>query len=304
MGSTIIKRANDTSNAHEVIVDRPDLFPNVFTMTYDQILSRTGSIAIKGYSNTGDRNNTTLTDFRSITGAPTGSKIWTKEQNVDYKFYANGVDRLNQLGVLESTTLDPFVDENPFVDQGATKDIIKFGFECMSNDAAGTSTPLLFRAFLTAGITDSNSGKLNAFQYMGRGETFFTYGGFERTIGFSFRIAAFSKDEMIPLYNKLNYLISQVYPDYSQNGIMRAPLVKVTIGDYLYRVPGFLESVNVTVDNATPWEINLDGDLAQLPKMLDVAISFKPIHDKLPRRSTPADRMALIANNNNIISNV
>jgi len=93
-----------------------------------------------------------------------------------------------------------------------------------------------------------------------------------------------------PLYNKLNNLISQVYPDYSDGGIMRAPLVKVTIGDYLYRVPGFLESVNVTADNATPWEINLEGDpgtdVLQLPHVVEVSVSFKPIHSILPKRQT------------------
>jgi hypothetical protein len=59
----------------------------------------------------------------------------------------------------------------------------------------------------------------------------------------------------------------------------------MTVGDYLYRVPGFLESVNLTIDNNTPWEINLDGDLAQLPQVVDVNLSFRPIMDILPRRS-------------------
>jgi hypothetical protein len=125
---------------------------------------------------------------------------------------------------------------------------------------------------------------------MGRGEEFFTYQGFSRTIGFSFRVAAGSRDELKPLYNKVNALISQVYPDYSPNqGIMRAPVVRVTIGDYLYRVPGFLESVNITIDNNYPWEVNLEksktGDVAELPQVLDISISFKPIMDTLPRRA-------------------
>jgi hypothetical protein len=125
---------------------------------------------------------------------------------------------------------------------------------------------------------------------MGRGENFYTYQGFERSIGFSFRVAAGSKDELKPLYNKVNSLVSQVYPDYSpKQGIMRAPLVRITIGDYLYRVPGFLESVNVTIDNNYPWEVNLEksqtGDIAQLPQVMDIAISFKPIMDILPRRA-------------------
>jgi hypothetical protein len=49
-------------------------------------------------------------------------------------------------------------------------------------------------------------------------------------------------------------------------------------------MPGLLENVNITVDNGTPWEINLDGDLAQLPQVVDVSVSFKPILSELPRR--------------------
>jgi hypothetical protein len=178
------------------------------------------------------------------------------------------------------------------------KDIIKFGFECMSNDTPGDSIMLLFRAFLTNGFTDNNTAVLNSFRYAGRGEEFHTYQGFTRSISFSFKIVAFSRADMKGNYSKLNQLISQVYPDYSPNtNVMRAPVVKVTIGDYLYRVPGFLESVNVTVDNAHPWEIKLsekEDDVQQLPMILDVSISFKPIHNILPRRQT-IDRVELIS---------
>jgi len=58
----------------------------------------------------------------------------------------------------------------------------------------------------------------------------------------------------------------------------------------LYRVPGFLENVNISVANDYPWEINLEksqaGDVAQLPQVIDIAVSFKPIFDILPRRAT------------------
>ena len=168
-------------------------------------------------------------------------------------------------------------------------DSIKLGFECLSNDDTSKYTALIFRALLSNGFTDNNSAALNSFRYFGRGEEFHTYQGFTREIGFSFKVAAFSRAELQPLYNKLNYLISQVYPDYSPNsGIMRAPVVKLTLGDYLYRVPGFLQSVNITVDNTTPWEINLENadDVQQLPHVVDVSISFKPIMNVLPQRST------------------
>jgi len=178
------------------------------------------------------------------------------------------------------------------------RDSIKLGFECVNNDNSQYSTALIFRALLTNGFTDNNSAALNSFRYMGRGEEFYTYQGFSRQISFSFKIAAFSRPELKPLYNKLNYLISQVYPDYSPNtNIMRAPLVKLTIGDYLYRVPGFIESINVTADNASPWEINLESSnqVQELPHVLEVAISFKPIHSILPKRQT-SDSVNLITN--------
>jgi hypothetical protein len=194
-------------------------------------------------------------------------------------------DKLNML----MPTIQNNIAKDPWSELGY-KDSIKLGFECLSNDYTNKSTALLFRALISNGFTDNNTAVLNPFRYMGRGEEFFTYQGFTRDIQFSFKIAALSRDELRPLYNKLNYLISQVYPDYSPTkGIMRAPIVKITLGDYLYRVPGFLQSVNVTVDNSTSWEINLEDrkDVVQeLPHVLEVAISFKPIHNVLPERSS------------------
>jgi hypothetical protein len=76
---------------------------------------------------------------------------------------------------------------------------------------------------------------------------------------------------------------------------MRAPLVKVTVGDYLFRMPGFLESVNVTINNDATWEIE-DGK--QLPQYLDVNVAFKPIFKNLPERSKIDSQMAIITNPN------
>ena len=72
---------------------------------------------------------------------------------------------------------------------------------------------------------------------------------------------------------------------------MRGNVVKVTIGDYIYRMPGFLENVNVTIDNSnTPWEILLnehsEDDVRQLPHMVSVQCSFKPILNILPRKES------------------
>jgi hypothetical protein len=116
---------------------------------------------------------------------------------------------------------------------------------------------------------------------MGRGENFYTYGGFDRSVSFGFKIAVGSKQELDNIYKKVNFLMSQVYPDYSDAGYMRAPIIKLTIGDYLYRVPGFLENVNVSIDQSSTWEIDEDS---QLPHYVDISTSFKPILEQLPQR--------------------
>ncbi len=266
IGATTIKRAVDTTRLRSTTA-----------MVYDQLAAQK--------SNFGNANPT-IQDFRTQLGEYNPANNWIKQDTIDYKFFVNKKDKIN--------LLYPFLFKNdsaPWeINKTDTDDLIKFVFEAVSNDNTSYSTALFFRAFLTAGLTDNNSAELNSFKYMGRGENFYTYQGFNRTIGFSFRVAAGSKDELRPMYNRINNLLSQVYPDYSPStNIMRAPLVRLTIGDYLYRVPGFLENVNITVDNNYPWEVNLEksqtGDIAQLPQVVDISVSFKPIMDILPRRS-------------------
>jgi hypothetical protein len=250
-------------------------------MTYDKIRAQ-------DINNITDGSATTnIQDFREWNAKPDNS--WNNK-TIDSRFYVAAgkyVDKMNESYPFLFKNKDAPWKTGDVTLPGKTDDLIKFVFECVSNDNLDFSLALFFRAFLTAGITDNNSAQLNAFKYAGRGENFYAYQGFERSIGFSFRVAAGSKEELFPMYNRLNALVSQVYPDYSSNGFMRAPLVKITIGDYLYRMPGLLENVNITVDNGTPWEINLDNkeDLAQLPQVVDVSVSFKPILSELPRRA-------------------
>jgi len=237
---------------------------------------------------------------------------------------APGVDKLNALAPFYFNTSNqkPWDLKDANGNLLATNDIIKFAFECIDNDDPNgqSAAALVFRAFLDGQISDSNQASYNTFKYVGRGETFRTYQGFDRSIGFSFKMFAQSRQELKPMYQKLNHLVSQVYPDYSATyNLMRGSVVKLTIGDYLYRVPGFLESVNVTIDNGnTPWEIQLnefmstdetgtvtlgeETDVRQLPHMVSVQCSFKPIMDILPRRVTLNNNFVpLLANNGDFL---
>jgi len=285
VGNTTIRRSVDTTK-----------LTNIRTMTYDLLMEQqnqadlinAGGLAeIKDFRETLLAKNIDLrrANFKEF------KKPWTKQQSTEYRFFNAGVDRMNNAPVFNfKNSQAPW--EAPENDKGDYNDLIKFAFELINNDKPAESIALFFRAFLTSGINDTNAASLSSFKYIGRGENFYTYQGFERSITFGFRIAAQSESELMPLHRKLNLLIGQVYPDYaSSSGIMRAPIVRVTIGDYLYRMPGFIESVNVNISNDTSWETTedpnyagLDSSIAQLPHYLDVTISFKPISDTLPNR--------------------
>jgi hypothetical protein len=313
VGKTVIRRVNDTT-----------LVSNILTLTYDQIKQQQTNGASKLFQDVLDSK---IQDFRTKVASPSQqSKAWNfakdsiqnklktgnpgdpriSRDNRTFTSYVQGTD----VGIDRLNAQSPFTvneGDSPF-DNPNSKDIIKFAFEAISNDNPSKTTALVFRAFLS-GISDNHSADYNAFRYLGRGENFRTYQGFDRTISFSFKIFAQSRPELRPMYEKLNYLTSQVYPDYSTNtSAMRAPIIKLTIGDYLYRTPGVLESINITIEDDSSWEIaSLPGEkesraVGELPHYLNVAVSFKPIMDILPRRAQELnDIPALLANRNMIV---
>jgi hypothetical protein len=288
VGKTTIRRYSDTRNAAEKTQEYYDQIKQIgqtkmllgSAMTYDIIAAQNINSTINGV------RTKNIQDFTSINdnGNSLARAIKSLTRENIYSYDVSGKDLINELA-------PKLIRDNPWANSGQSEkvslnDIIKFGFECISNDDPTQSTFLQFRAYLTSGISDSNQASWANIKYIGRGEDFFTYQGFTRSISFSFRVAAQSEAELKPIYNKLNFLVSQVYPDYSlTKGIMRGSVVKLTIGDYFYRMPGILESVNLSMGQETSWDIT-DGQ--QLPHFVDVNISFKPILNELPRRATLA----------------
>ena len=204
--------------------------------------------------------------------------------------YIDGLDRVNMKDVTGPVGSSSFF-------QPDTRDIIKFGFEVIQNDNPTNVRAVHLRAFLT-GYSDNHSADWQSKRYAGRGENFYTYQGFDRQVSFSFKVAAQSKSEMQPLYRKLNYLLSTLYPDYNSAGFMRGNITKLTLGELFHRTPGILTSLNLTVDDNTPWEIafkegvaagpggqgvNEDEVMVEAPHIINVSATFIPILTVLPR---------------------
>jgi hypothetical protein len=149
-----------------------------------------------------------------------------------------------------------------------------------------------FRAFLNQ-ISDNYSADWSATKYIGRGENFYTYSGFDRKVSLSWTVTAQSKVELIPMYKKLNYLASVCAPDYSSNGYMRGNIVTLTIGGYFYEQPGIITGFNYSMnDDNSSWEIGIndeddggyDSSVKELPHLIKVeGFNFIPIHDFVPK---------------------
>jgi hypothetical protein len=171
-------------------------------------------------------------------------------------------------------------------------DLIPFYFTTLRYDNT-RSTSIQFRAYLD-NLNDGFTAEWSPYKFMGRGENFYNYSGFTRTVTFAFSIYAQTYSEIFRQYQRLNYLASTLTPSYTNVGVMRGNFIKVTIGDYLSQVPGIITGINMEVPNDTPWEIgrDLDGNKTgkgdRLPFMMKVSnITFIPVYDFVPEIGKP-----------------
>lgn len=197
-----------------------------------------------------------------------------------YQGDPNNPSRKNLISVDQINASD-IVQEDFFND----KDIIPFEFQIFDPAAGGQPDYVYFRAYLDT-FGDDYAGSWNATKYIGRAENLYNYQGLDRTINFSFKLAAHTREELTPLYKKLNYLVGTTAPSYNENQtFMRGIFCKLTIGDYLAMVPGFFESISVSWDKNYPWEIGLENDNSKIPivpHMLNISMNYKPVHNFNP----------------------
>lgn len=237
------------------------------------------------------------------------ARVRKPEEKTNYTTPADTADRLNAIGLYyaagpAATTTDvngkPVNNkDNP---ESFIRDIIKFRIKILDNDvrpdAKGNSMGvyIVFRAYIS-NIRRNVVSKWDAYKYVGRGESFYAYDGFTETITYSFVIAASSRAEMKPLYQKLNYLISSMTPDYKDN-LMRGNIAELTIGDFVLYQPGIITNFDMNIDEDSNWEIALqepdtgttgtDTDMHELPQLIKCNMTFIPIYNFLPRKSSEA----------------
>lgn len=278
VGRTRIKRYEDTN------------INNGYTNL--QVISDTKSLDGKG--------NTNIIDFRQqIGGSKTVSSDYTTKnfetrvnlgdpgfKGRDRKNYRNtdvslkgALDKINAYPIYKSSGVDVSKTQS-----GVLNDFVKFRIGIIDNNEPNKKVFIHFRALIDS-FNDTYNAEWNPSELMGRGEKFYRYNGFTRQISLSWTVAAQSKAELIPQYQKLNYLASSLAPDYSQIGYMRGNLATLTFGAYLYEQPGIITNMSLSIPQESPWEIGLDSSaVKEMPHYVKVnSFNFIPIHDFTPR---------------------
>jgi len=124
---------------------------------------------------------------------------------------------------------------------------------------------------------------------VGRADPNYHYTEFTRDLSLDFTITATDRDEMKPIWRKLNALAGYTAPNYSARGIAyTGPWMRITIGDLYYQQAVIITSLSYTLmDSDTTWEINIedDPDMMQAPHRINVSLGLTLIGNDLPQQN-------------------
>ena len=175
---------------------------------------------------------------------------------------------------------------------GSAKDLIQFYFSGvrLKGSEYNPTEAIVFRAYIDT-IVDNHKPSWTPIKYIGRADPVYSYDGYERDINFGFTVHIGSRDELKASWRKLNMLASWTAPEYIEGGFMKAPIVRLNLGNLYRKFPGFLSSLTYTFDNTqTTWEtaklkedqnltdakiraLTMPGAL-ELPKTINVQCTF------------------------------
>lgn len=159
------------------------------------------------------------------------------------------------------------------------KDFVKFRIR----DAVNGKW-IIFPAHLGT-ITDTITPEYAKERYIGRPDEVHIYTGTSRAVAFDFKVAAFTKQEIPIIQEKMNYLVGLGYPSYKPHikgedtQRMVTPYIYLTIGDLFTNTPGYFDNITVTFEENVVWEIQ-EG--MQIPHYFQVSVNFVYIGKTLP----------------------
>lgn len=179
-------------------------------------------------------------------------------------------------------------------DKEAVDDFIKFMFHDLN-----TNERFRFRAYIE-NVSEDFNPSWQEVKILGRADSPYIYQGFERSLNVSFKAAALSRGDLMLMWDQLERLAKTTVPKYDNTYKMKGPLIKFTLGNWFINTPAFIKSLSYTVDNETPWEINLSNSgvygggggmlnsnsVGELPMTVSVQVSMQIFGEVRPESET------------------
>ena len=219
--------------------------------------------------------DTEINDFRSLlTGDE--KKRADKSAYVDnslqskYKFTNPGKVGADRTDYDKSHAADPI--QSAGINAGEQLDLVRLIF-----NRHGGGSRLQFRGTVN-GLTETFSPSWEGMKYNGRADSAFKYSTFERSLSFNFKVYPTAKEELKPLYSKLQRLSTMTMPNYGDGtkgyeGI----LLDFTLGNLWIKHLCFIDSLSYTFSDEVPWDIDLGASMG-----IDVAIGLKLLSNVIP----------------------
>ena len=108
-------------------------------------------------------------------------------------------------------------------------------------------------------LSEYNSARWEAIDYLGRPDKLYYYSGFSREMNFGFKVVAHSVKELLPMWQRINYLTGLTRPSNytsgTEGGFIIPPMVQLTLGDMYKNHFVTLNNVNIQIPDDASWEL-------------------------------------------------
>ena len=254
-----------------------------------------GSDSANQYTYTGRiRSNPDPEKFPTLLGKKEGKDRFIRP--------TNNVDYVNSLGVLNA---DEFAEKYNDQFNGLGPDLVKFYFYDIVNNIF-----IPFNATVK-GLQENNAATWEPIEYLGRPDKLYYYKGFTRDVSFNFKVVAHSVKELLPMWQRVNYLVGLTRPsNYTSTingGFMIPPMVQFTLGDFYKNHCVVLNSCNVSIPEDASWELinestvknqdwsynlgniftegktSMKGKVAQFPREAEISITMAIMEKDRPK---------------------
>ena len=145
-------------------------------------------------------------EMNQIAGVITlDSRMFAKTSTYGENSISDASDGYNAMDILNGKR-DEIPSDLLNEDPNQSKDVIFFYFYDLINEVY-----IPFRATIK-GLSDQHSAEWEEISYIGRADKLFMYKGFSRDVNFSFTVYANSAIEMLPMWERINYLVGLTRP--------------------------------------------------------------------------------------------